>query len=470
MQQEQGGLWAISPVDGRYFNKISELKDYCSEAALILYRTRIECEWLVHLSEIPQLQPFLKLTDAQRSELLAFTTSRGASLPAEVKAIEKVTNHDVKAVEYFLQQELKGLGYDDSILAFVHFACTSEDINNLSYALMCKEMRERLILPAMDSIIRDLTVKAGAYADLGMLSRTHGQPASPTTLGREFAVFGHRLLRIRDRLAAQPIDGKINGAVGNYNAHVTAFPDVDWDQVAKAFVETKLGLSQNRMTTQIENHDSLVEYTTTIAHFNTVLIGLCRDIWSYISIGYFKQSVKAGEVGSSTMPHKVNPIDFENAEGNLGIACAMAGHFSEKLPISRWQRDLSDSTVLRTLGYYTGHCLLAWKSLANGLGKVTACESLIEADLAEAWEVLAEPFQTVMRKYGMVDAYDRLKAATRGKPVSRDILHALIETCDAIPKAEVVKLKALRPETYLGIAVELAKDFVSKSNTRLGHK
>lgn len=470
MQQDHSGLWAVSPIDGRYSNKIGELKNYCSEAALILYRTRVECEWLVHLSDIPQLQPFLKLSGAQRKELLAWTSTRAASLPGAVKAIEAVTNHDVKAVEYYLQQEMKRLGYADSVLAFVHFACTSEDINNLSYALMCRDLREKLFLPTMDSIIRDLSKKAEAYGELGMLSRTHGQPASPTTLGREFAVFGHRLLRIRDRFAAQSIEGKMNGAVGNYNAHVSAFPEVDWDQVAKEFIEKKLVLAQNKMTTQIENHDSLVEYTTTISQFNTVLIGLCRDVWSYISIGYFKQTVKAGEVGSSTMPHKVNPIDFENAEGNLGIACAMASHFSDKLPISRWQRDLSDSTVLRTLGTYAGHCILAWNSLLNGLGKVTATESMIEADLQEAWEVLAEPFQTVMRKYGMVDAYDRLKAATRGKPVTREILHALIDSCAAVPKPEVVKLKLLRPETYLGIAVGLAKDFVVISNRRLGKK
>ena len=467
MQQEQYGLWAISPLDGRYFNKIEGLKNYCSEAALILYRTRLECEWLVHLSHVPEIKPFLSLCADQRAILENFTESRRDTLPSAVKAIEKITNHDVKAVEYFIQQELKANGFSEKQLAFVHFACTSEDINNLSYALMCSDMRSRVILPAMDELISDLTNKAETYQALGMLSRTHGQTASPTTLGREFAVFAHRLLRIRERLAVQPIEGKINGAVGNYNAHVSAFPGVNWESVAETFVEKRLGLNHNRITTQIENHDSLVEFTATIAHFNTVLIGLCRDMWSYISIGYFTQTVKAGEVGSSTMPHKVNPIDFENAEGNLGIACSLAGHFSDKLPISRWQRDLSDSTVLRALGTYFGHCSLAWKSLLNGLGKVKANESVIQNDLTAAWEVLAEPFQTVMRKYGMVDAYDRLKVATRGKAVTKEALHSLIESCPAVPKDEITRLKDLRPETYLGVSAQLTNDFVKRCRTAL---
>jgi adenylosuccinate lyase len=467
MQQDQSGLWAISPLDGRYFNKIEGLKKYCSEAALILYRTRVECEWLVHLSDVPEIKPFLSLSSEQRSVLENFTESRAKSLPSAVKAIEKITNHDVKAVEYFIQQELKAHGFSEKQLAFVHFACTSEDINNLSYALMCKELRSQVILPAMDELINELTTKAETYQTLGMLSRTHGQTASPTTLGREFAVFGHRLLRIRERLVAQPVEGKINGAVGNYNAHLIAFPSVNWESVAKTFVEKRLGLTHNPITTQIENHDSLVEFTGIVAHFNTVLIGLCRDMWSYISIGYFSQTVKAGEVGSSTMPHKVNPIDFENAEGNLGIACSLAGHFSDKLPISRWQRDLSDSTVLRALGTYFGHCALAWKSLMTGLGKVKANESVIQNDLTQAWEVLAEPFQTVMRKYGMVDAYDRLKTATRGKAVTKEALHSLIDSCDAVPKDETKRLKDMRPETYLGLSEQITKDFVERSRSAL---
>jgi adenylosuccinate lyase len=462
MQQDHNGLWAISPLDGRYFNKIEGLKNFCSEAALILYRTRVECAWLLHLSEVAGIKPFLSLTPDQKIILETFTQARRESLPGAVKAIEKVTNHDVKAVEYYIQQELKTQGFSDKQLAFVHFACTSEDINNLSYALMCSELRSCIILPAMDELITDLTNKAEAYQSLGMLSRTHGQTASPTTLGREFAVFAHRLLRIRERLATQVVEGKINGAVGNYNAHVSAFPTVDWEEVAKTFVENRLGLSHNRITTQIENHDSLVEFTSTVSQFNTVLIGLCRDMWAYVSIGYFSQTLKAGEVGSSTMPHKVNPIDFENAEGNLGVACSLASHFSDKLPISRWQRDLSDSTVLRALGTYFGHCSLAWKSLMTGLGKVKPNETVIQKDLQSAWEVLAEPFQTVMRKYGMADAYDRLKAATRGKVVSKDALHLLIESCQEVPKEEIARLKQLSPETYLGLSEQITRDFVKR--------
>lgn len=469
MGQEHNGLWAVTSIDGRYFSKIETLKDFCSEAALILYRTQVECEWFLHLSELPELKPFLRLTTEQRVHLENFTSERRARLPEEVKAFERATNHDVKAVEYYIQQELKRIGLDRDALAFVHFGCTSEDINNLSYALMCKELRERVLLPAMDGIIRDLTAKAEQYAGVAMLSRTHGQTATPTTMGREFAVFAHRLLRIRRRFAEQVIEGKINGAVGNYNAHVSAFPGIDWRTVARSFIENKLGLTQNMLTTQIENHDSLIEYTTVIAHFNTVLIGLCRDIWSYISIGYFSQSVKAGEVGSSTMPHKVNPIDFENAEGNLGIACSLAAHFAEKLPVSRWQRDLSDSTVLRTLGVFFGHSLLAWKSLLGGLSKISASPEPVARDLNDAWEVLAEPFQTVMRKYGIADAYDRLKAATRGKHVTREALHSLIDTCSAVPPEEKERLKSMRPETYLGLAQELTAEFVKEARAELGH-
>lgn len=462
-----GGLWAITPLDGRYFSKIESLKDFCSEAALILYRTQVECEWLLHLSQERAFQPFLKVSNSQRELLRTFVEERRERLPGEVKALERVTNHDVKAVEYFIQQELKSLGFASETLAFVHFACTSEDINNLSYALMCRDLRKHILLPAMDAVIQDLTNKAERYASLPMLSRTHGQTATPSTLGREFAVFAHRLLRIRDRFSAQVIEAKINGAVGNYNAHASAFAEVNWPDLARSFIEGRLGLTQNCLTTQIENHDSLVEFTTLIAHFNTVALGLCRDIWSYISIGYFSQSVKAGEVGSSTMPHKVNPIDFENAEGNLGVANSLAGHFAEKLPISRWQRDLTDSTVLRTLGVFFGHSVLAWKSLMNGLGKITASPAVIAEDLESAWEVLAEPVQTVMRKYGIMDAYDRLKAATRGKVVTKEALHLLIDSLDMIPTSERERMKAMRPETYIGYAPQLTQEFVRAARERL---
>ena len=454
-------LWAITPLDGRYGPQLAGLGHIVSEGALIGYRVQVEAEWLLHLSTIEQIKGHIELPPACLQLLAALARREGTDWQPQVKAIERTTNHDVKAVEYFLQQRLRAAGASDRTLAFIHFACTSEDINNLAYGLMLKELRQTRLLPLLEQVLGDLASKSVQYGDVAMLARTHGQTATPTTLGKEIAVFGHRLQRQVILLNALPIDGKINGAVGNYNAHVAAFAGVDWPEVARSFVEERLGLNFNPLTTQIENHDSVVEFASVIAHINTLLIGLSRDIWSYISIGYFRQRLKAGEVGSSTMPHKVNPIDFENAEGNLGLASAIARHFAEKLPISRWQRDLSDSTVLRAIGEMAGHSELAWRSLLRGLGKITADPETIARDLNEAWEVLAEPVQTVMRRHGVVDAYERLKAATRGKAVTRETLLAVIAGCNELPTDVKKQLSALTPSGYTGLASKLARDFAA---------
>ncbi|MBM4252723.1 MAG: adenylosuccinate lyase [Deltaproteobacteria bacterium] len=454
-------LWAISPLDGRYGGQLSGLGRFVSEGALIRYRAQVEVQWVLHLAVLPETQKYLELSPACAAVLRELATSKADDWQRLVKEIERTTNHDVKAVEYYLQERLKAAGATNKTLAFIHFACTSEDINNLAYALMLRDLREHRILPLLQEILQDLAAKAAEYAALPMLARTHGQTATPTTLGKELAVFGHRLQRQMIFLNALQIDGKINGAVGNYNAHVAAFPELDWPRVARSFVEERLGLSFNPLTTQIENHDSLVEFAGVLAHINTLLIGLSRDIWSYVSIGYFKQRVKAGEVGSSTMPHKVNPIDFENAEGNFGIANAIARHFADKLPISRWQRDLSDSTVLRAIGELVGHSELGWRSLLRGLGKIIAAPAAIERDLGEAWEVLAEPVQTVMRRHGVVDAYERLKAATRGKAVTRETLLAVIADCQELPAEVKKQLSAMTPTGYTGLAEKLARDFAT---------
>jgi adenylosuccinate lyase len=464
LQAAQSGhqqLWAITPLDGRYGPQLAGLGHIVSEGALIGYRVQVEAEWLLHLSTIEQTKGYIELSPACRQLLTTLARREGTDWQQQVKDIERTTNHDVKAVEYFLQKRLRAAGAPDRTLAFIHFACTSEDINNLAYGLMLKELRHTRLLPLLEQVLADLASKAVQYGDVPMLARTHGQTATPTTLGKEIAVFGHRLQRQLILLNALPIDGKINGAVGNYNAHVAAFAGVDWPEVARSFVEDRLGLNFNPLTTQIENHDSVVEFASVIAHINTLLIGLSRDIWSYISIGYFRQRLKAGEVGSSTMPHKVNPIDFENAEGNLGLASAIARHFAEKLPISRWQRDLSDSTVLRAIGEMAGHSELAWRSLLRGLGKITADPETIARDLNDAWEVLAEPVQTVMRRHGVVDAYERLKAATRGKAVTRETLLAVIAECSELPADVKKQLSALTPSGYTGLASKLARDFAA---------
>jgi len=456
-------LWAITPLDGRYRAKLKGLDSLVSEGALICFRTLVELKWLLHLADDPIIGETLVLDHKVRAILLGMTqtleTGVDTAMAKRVKEIEAVTNHDVKAIEYLLRERLAEAGASDTVLAFIHFACTSEDINNLSYALMLKNLRNDRILKEMDTIINDLKAKAKDTAKLSMLSRTHGQTASPTTLGKEFAVFGYRLNRQREQLAALQIEAKINGAVGNFNAHYAAYPEVDWEMLTKSFIEDKLGLKQNAYTTQIENHDTLVEYSQILKRFNTILIDMSRDIWGYVSLGYFKQELKEGEVGSSTMPHKVNPIDFENAEGNLGLANALATHFSDKLMISRWQRDLSDSTVLRALGTMVGHSELAWKSLQRGMGKIAVNPSRLAEDLDNAYEVLAEPVQTVMRRYGIVDAYERLKAATRGKAVTREAVHQMIDDCAEIPQKQKKSLKEMTPASYIGVADKLALGF-----------
>lgn len=458
--QEQ--LFALSAIDGRYRPKLEVLAPLLSEAGLMSFRIRVEAEWLLHLSEHLALPGELDLSPASRALLQQLVKSAPEAAILRIKELEKTTNHDVKAVEYYLREVLTATGANAKTLAFIHFACTSEDINNLAYALMLKEARTRVILPAMDHLIQTLENMAVLYKKLPMLARTHGQSASPTSLGKELAVFAHRLWKQRLKFAALDLEGKMSGAVGNYNAHLAAYPDVDWIFVAKGFIEERLDLKQNLLTTQIENHDSLVEYTEIVQRFNTILIGLTRDLWSYISIDYFSQEAKAGEIGSSTMPHKINPIDFENAEGNLGIANALATHFSDKLPISRWQRDLSDSTVQRNLGSFVAHSFLAYQSLLKGLSKIKANEAVIQRDLDQAWEVLAEAIQTCMRRYGIVDAYERLKNATRGQRVERSDLQNLVKNCEELPSSVQDRLSQMLPGEYVGFAAELVDRFVAE--------
>jgi adenylosuccinate lyase len=449
-------LTALSPLDGRYHNRVAALRDTFSELALIRHRVRIEIEWLKTLAAEPTIKevpPFSPPTLAQLDEVGAkLSEADGES----VKAAEARINHDVKAVEYFLREKLSGNREVMKVAEFFHFACTSEDINNLAHALMLKRARDQVLLPALDRITEKLAGLAAELAGCAMLARTHGQPASPTTMGKELVNVAHRLLRARERIASVTLTGKFNGAVGNYNAHVTAYPGVDWEKIARGLVE-RLGLEFNPYTTQIEPHDSIAELFDAFARANTVLIDLDRDIWGYVSIGYFRQKVKPGEVGSSTMPHKVNPIDFENSEGNLGVANALLRHLSEKLPVSRWQRDLTDSTVLRNMGVALGHALLGYDSCLKGLDKLDADRGRMAADLEASWEVLAEPIQTVMRRLGIPDAYEKLKELTRGKEgVTRDALHAFIKGL-AIPDAEKQRLLALTPANYIGKAAELAR-------------
>jgi adenylosuccinate lyase len=449
-------LTALSPLDGRYHNRVAALRDTFSELALIRLRVRIEIEWLKTLAaeaSIPEVPPFSPPTVAQLDEVAArFSEADGES----VKATEARINHDVKAVEYFLREKLSGNREVMKVAGFLHFACTSEDINNLAHALMLKRARDGILLPALDKVIEKLAQLATELAGCAMLARTHGQPASPTTMGKELANVAHRLLRARERIAGIRLTGKFNGAVGNYNAHLAAYPGVDWERIARGVVE-RLGLEFNAYTTQIEPHDTLAELFDAFARANTVLIDLDRDIWGYVALGYFRQKAKADEVGSSTMPHKVNPIDFENSEGNLGVANALLRHMSEKLPVSRWQRDLTDSTVLRNMGVALGHTLLGYDSCLKGLDKLEADRGRMAAELDAAWEVLAEPIQTVMRRHGIADAYEKLKELTRGKDgITREALHAFIKGL-AIPDADKQRLLALTPATYIGKAAELAR-------------
>ena len=454
---ELSTLTAISPVDGRYGSRVRELRKIFSEYGLIRYRVGVEAEWLLALGRTDGIAELAPFQGAERDCLEALVTAFDPAQANRVKEIEATTNHDVKSVEYFIRERLTAVGASAATLEFVHFACTSEDINNLAYALMLAEAREQVLLPAMDELIDDLADKAERFANLAMLSRTHGQPASPTTLGKEIANSAWRLRRQRDQFAAVPVLGKINGAVGNFNAHISAYPDVDWPALAQEFMTT-LGLELNPYTTQIEPHDWIAEYCHTLARFDTILIDLCRDIWSYISIGYFRQRAVEGEVGSSTMPHKVNPIDFENAEGNLGIANALLDHFATKLPISRWQRDLTDSTVLRNIGVAAAHATIAFQAALKGLGKLEPDPARLADDLNANWEVLAEPIQTVMRRHGIANPYEHLKALTRGRRVGRAEMKAFIEQLD-LPEKVRARLLELTPATYVGNAPDQARSF-----------
>ena len=464
MENFDSTLYAVSAVDGRYRKKVSELATMLSEAGLIKRRIYVELAWLLFLADQQAVATDVGLDAKLRERLVNFMAEIPDAAVMRVKEIEQTTNHDVKAVEYYIRECLTALDAPERLSSFVHFACTSEDINNLSYALMLRDCRQDVLLVQYQKLLEDLRTKALAYAAVPMLSRTHGQPASPTTLGKEMAVFYHRLSKHVRRLEALTVEGKINGAVGNFNAHTSAYPSLDWPALAKEFIETRLQLDYNPMTTQIENHDSMVQLVATVCDINTLLIGLARDFWSYISIDYFKLAVKAGEVGSSTMPHKVNPIDFENAEGNFGVANGLGRHLVDKLPISRWQRDLSDSTVQRSLGTFFGHSLLAYKSLLAGLGKVEANPPAIEQDLVGCWEVLAEAVQTVMRRYGVVDAYERLKAATRGQKINQTALHELIQQTPELPADAKERLLALRPEAYTGLAELLVKQLCAEGD------
>ncbi len=449
-------LTALSPLDGRYAAKVDALRPIFSEYGLMHRRVVVEIAWLIALSDeagIAELPPFAA---AARASLQKIADGFSVADATRIKQIEATTNHDVKAVEYFIKERVG----DDPALTqakeFVHFACTSEDINNLSYAVMLRDAREHVLLPEADKTIARLRELAHAYADLPMLSRTHGQTASPTTLGKEMANVVARLERQRAQLAAIDIPGKINGAVGNFNAHLISYPEIDWRAFSRRFVES-LGLQWQAYTTQIEPHDGVAELCDAQRRIDTILIDLARDVWGYISLGYFRQKLKAGEVGSSTMPHKVNPIDFENAEGNLGVANALFGHFSEKLPISRWQRDLTDSTTLRALGEAFGHALIGFASLERGLGKLEVNADRIAVDLDHAWEVLAEAIQTVMRRHGLPEPYEQLKALTRGKGIARETLQTFIASL-ALPDADKQRLLALTPDTYIGLAADLARD------------
>jgi adenylosuccinate lyase len=448
-------LAAISPVDGRYASRCTDLRAIFSESGLIRARVRVEVAWLHALAGPGGLAELNGLATADLGAAQAVAAGFTEADAAAVKAIERETNHDVKAVEYFIKQKLGTHPAWQSRLEFVHFACTSEDINNLSYALMCHDARAAVLLPRLDTLIGALRAMAHAHADDAMMSRTHGQPATPTTLGKEVAVFVHRLRQAREAFARVAIRGKINGAVGNFNAHVAAAPEVDWVALGRRLVDG-LGLEWNPYTTQIEPHDWMAEYFDALARCNTVLLDLCRDFWGYISLGYFRQKVFAGEVGSSTMPHKVNPIDFENGEGNFGVANALLRFMADKLPVSRWQRDLTDSTVQRNIGVALAHSDVAIQSVARGLARLEVDRDRLAADLDANWELLAEPIQTVMRRHAVPEAYEQLKALTRGKRVDAAAVAAFVSGL-AIPEAEKQRLLELTPAGYVGIAARLAR-------------
>jgi adenylosuccinate lyase len=451
---DSNALTAISPLDGRYAGRLEPLRDLMSEAAFMRQRVKVEIAWLVALADLglPELAAF---SPAARNHLQAIVDKFGLEQAARIKDIERVTNHDVKAVEYFLKESVKDVPELVGASEFIHFACTSEDINNTSHGLMLLAAREQVLLPGLDLVIERLRVLAHELADVPMLSRTHGQPASPTTVGKELANFVARLAKARQRLVQGEILAKMNGAVGNYNAHLSAYPEVDWEGFSRQVVES-LGLTFNPHTIQIEPHDYMAEYFDAVARINTVLLDLNRDIWGYISLGFFKQKLKAGEIGSSTMPHKVNPIDFENSEGNLGLANALLRHLAEKLPVSRWQRDLTDSTVLRNVGVALGYSVLAWDACLRGLGKLEVNRERLAEDLDANWEVLAEPIQTVMRRYGVENPYEQLKELTRGKAITAEQLAEFVDRL-SIPEEVKTRLKAMTPAGYTGKAAELAR-------------
>ncbi|HOW77210.1 MAG TPA: adenylosuccinate lyase [Candidatus Competibacteraceae bacterium] len=453
---ELTALTAISPIDGRYADKTAELRLIFSEYGLIHHRVQVEMRWLQALARHPGIPEVPPLSEPACQVLDGLVEQFTLADAQRVKNIERTTNHDVKAVEYWLKERIVGNAELEAVSEFIHFACTSEDINNLAYALMLREARTQTLLPQWDELIDALVRLAHQYADQPMLARTHGQPASPTTLGKEMANVADRLKRQRAQLIDVVLLGKINGAVGNYNAHLAAYPDVDWEMFARRFVTEDLGLAWNPYTIQIEPHDYMAEFFHAVMRFNTVLLDFCRDVWSYIAIGYFRQKTVAGEVGSSTMPHKVNPIDFENAEGNLGIANALLDHLADKLPVSRWQRDLTDSTVLRTLGVGLAHSLVAYQSAMKGIGKLEVNAAALDADLDANWEVLAEPIQTVMRRYGIDQPYEKLKALTRGHRVDQATLRDFIVGL-AIPDEAKQRLLALTPAGYTGNGADQAR-------------
>ena len=448
-------LTSISPIDGRYSDKTSPLKAIFSEFGLIKYRLLVEVRWLETMSNNPHISEVPKFSPQSNAALLAIADNFSLEDAKSIKEIERTTNHDVKAVEYFLKEKVSSIPELQKVSEFIHFACTSEDINNLSHALMLENGR-LVLLEEMNATLSLITKLAKDNAEVAMLSRTHGQTASPTTLGKEMANFSYRLSRQIDQLSAVQIMGKFNGAVGNFNAHVSAYPEIDWQNVSKDFIE-KLGINFAPYSSQIESHDYIAEYFHALNRFNTILIDFCRDIWGYISLGYFTQKTIEGEIGSSTMPHKVNPIDFENAEGNLGLAIAVGDHFATKLPISRWQRDLTDSTVLRNLGVSCAHSLISYASICKGIGKLEINESKITEDLDKAWEVLAEPIQTVMRRYGVENPYEKLKDLTRGKQIDSKIIDDFINTLE-IPAEAKEELRKLTPMNYIGNAINLARD------------
>ncbi|XP_060171621.1 uncharacterized protein LOC132602846 [Lycium barbarum] len=453
---ELSSLTALCPLDGRYWGKVKELAPFMSEYGLIRFRILVEIKWLIKMSQIPQIVEVPSFSEGALAFLQDLIDGFSMNDALEVKKIERVTNHDVKAVEYFLKQRCQSHPEISRVLEFFHFACTSEDINNLAHALMLKGALNTVILPVMDELIKAICDMATTHSSVPMLSRTHGQPASPTTLGKEMAIFAYRLNRERQEISQIEMLGKFAGAVGNYNAHLAAYPEINWPEIAEEFVMS-LGLKFNPYVPQIETHDYMAKLFYLIVQFNNVLVDFDRDVWGYISLGYFKQTTKAGEIGSSTMPHKVNPIDFENSEGNLGVANGDLSHLSTKLPISRWQRDLTDSTVLRNMGVGLGHSLLAYRSALQGIHKLQVNEGALAEDLDKTWEVLAEPIQTVMRRYGVPEPYEKLKELTRGRAVNKENIREFIQKLD-IPGDAKTSLLNMTPHSYIGAAAELAKN------------